>query len=133
MAVGWQDAPIAPEFTEIVNRHTEGLALTPEAHRVISALLRRGSAAIEATPAEERGDALQEAVQRLEPVVFDIAEEFRSRGVQTVDAPALTELMRLRCPLPPFCYGEEDMLSPLTAEGGADTARVRVPLPIPTH
>lgn len=96
------------EFIEVVQRNSAGLTLDAAAEQIVERLLLSASLEIQLSADEEQLERLEAAVAALEPVAAQLADEVRSRGLTWVSGDLLAELLRPFCPLPPFCYGDED-------------------------
>jgi hypothetical protein len=96
------------EFSEVVERHTAGLTLDRAAQEIVERLLLSASLEIQLAAEEEQLERLEAAVTALEPVAAQLAGEVRDRGLTWVSGDLLAELLRPFCPLPPFCYGDEE-------------------------
>jgi hypothetical protein len=96
------------EFSEVVERHAAGLTLDRAAQEIVERLLLSASLEIQLAAEEEQLERLEAAAAALEPVAAQLAGEIRARGLTWVSGDLLAELLRPYCPLPPFCYGDEE-------------------------
>jgi hypothetical protein len=108
------------EFSEVVERHAAGLTLDRAAQEIVERLLLSASLEIQLAAEEEQLERLETAVAALEPVAAHLAGEVRGRGLTWVSGDLLAELLRPFCPMPPFCYGDEEA-EPLGVSAPAGT------------
>jgi hypothetical protein len=115
---GRRPDPIILELLKVLERYTQGITLAPDARGIIRTLLGNASLTIRQLPAGYRTDALNDAISRLDRVSREIRNEVDEHRYQFIDGSQLTELLRVRCPFPPFCYGDEN--EPFRAAGPTD-------------
>jgi hypothetical protein len=108
------------EFSEVVERHAAGLTLDRAAQEIVERLLLSASLEIQLAAEEEQLERLEAAMEALEPVAAQLAGEVRARGLTWVSGDLLAELLRPFCPMPPFCYGDEEA-EPLGVSAPAGT------------
>jgi hypothetical protein len=96
------------EFSEVIERHSAGLTLDSAAQRIVERLLVSASLEIQLSPEQEQAQRLQDAVSALEPVAAQLSAELRAQGTAWVSGDLMAELLRPYCPLPPFCYGDQE-------------------------
>lgn len=108
MAMTGGPAGVFVEFIEVVERYSAGLTLDPAAERIVERLLVSASLEIQLAPEPEHAQRLRAAVTALELVAEQLAAEVRARQLAWVSGDLLAELLRPFCPLPPFCYGDQE-------------------------
>jgi hypothetical protein len=96
------------ELSEVVDRYSAGLTLDRAAQEIVERLLLSASLEIQLAAEDEQVERLEAAVAALEPVAAQLAVELRTRGLSFLSGDLLAELLRPFCPLPPFCYGDQE-------------------------